>query len=293
MIIRIPEDFILRAARSQHGAQATLWPNDGHAFKWAAKKPGDETRYGIDLQAYSQKPVAEGGAGYSADWRVTLAGMGKGDWAWFNPFQQNYEIVPFIQVAQDFIWSSADELNKARDNFHHNVKQVAEFYRQKVGSYLTVHDPLMAYSNRSSQKWYDIYQQCTKAETRFMLYDVVRQDIETMLGRRINSNLIFVTAQYCGNQPTWDWGAAGGGWLCVVSAFACCHRYNASTAGQWEQTVAYAIGHEMGHCFGLPHTDPKQDSTGLALMQRGFPPNAIFTQQELTNLRNNAFFRKA
>lgn len=293
MYITISESFILQAARHFYGSTATLWPNDGHAFKWAAKKPNDNTRYSIDLQSYSQKSILEGGAGYSADWRVVLTGLHKEGWAWFNPFQQNYQVIPLIQVAQDFIWNSASELNAARDNFAHNVRKVSEFYKGQIGSDFIVHDPMMMYSGRSSQKWYDIYQQCTKAETRFMLYDVVRADIETAFARRINSNLIFVTTQYCGNQPTWDWGAAGGGNVSVVSAFACCHRYNPDTAGQWEQTVAYAIGHEVGHCFGLPHSDPKLDTTGKALMLRGFPPNAIFLDNEKTILKNNAFFRRS
>lgn len=289
MLIKISEITILEAARYFHGPLASLWPNDGHALKYAAKKPGDETRYPIDLQAYSNTK-------YSADWRVVLSGMGKSEWAWFNPFYQTYQIVPVIQVASDVLWN-VQEVNAARDNFAHNVKQVAEFYRAQLGKTFQVHEPILFYSNRDSRKWYDIYQQCTKAETRFMLYDTVRMDLEAAFGRRINSNLIFVAAQYCGNQPTWDWGAAGGGWLNVVSAFACCHRYKPETAGQWEQTVAYALAHEIGHCFGLPHTDSLRDTSKLdynkAVMLRGFPPNALFAPYEKEILNNNAFFGRS
>ena len=58
--------------------------------------------------------------------------------------------------------------------------------------------------------------------------------------------------------------------------------------------AAYAIGHELGHTFGLGHTCdeyPDHPRCGASIMQTGKPPAAILLQYEVCTLLETAFFQ--
>ena len=58
-----------------------------------------------------------------------------------------------------------------------------------------------------------------------------------------------------------------------------------------KQTLAYAIAHELGHCFGLGHTESTLAADWQqSIMQAAKPPAAIFASYERERLLKNPFF---
>jgi hypothetical protein len=277
---------VLAAARRQYGPTTELWPNPapGHAYSWQAKKPNDSTRYSIDLQPWCS-------AAYGADTRVVQSSFD--GWKRFNPYAYDWHVLPVVLVATDRFWDAA-AIQQGVANFRHNLACVADWYQTQIGKSLRLLEPQLFCGRRTSKEWYDLYVNQTD---RYDLWKACDEELVRLYGNRLNANILYVVTQYCGYTPEWDWDAAGGmmhigrGFLAVVSSFATSWRFENGSAPTWDETVLYALGHEMGHCLGLPHTPDTQAGWDRSIMRRGMPLSAILTAEEKAKLATNPFFK--
>jgi len=286
--IQIGYSVILEAARWAYGPTTELWPNDTHhAYGWAAKKPGDTRRYPVDLKGWCR-------AKYGADWQVVQTGFDEWGWQFFHPYRQDWQVVPVILFAKDTLSRPIAELNGAAETFHQNCLRVADWYEGQGVGRLTVMRPTLFGSDKTAVEWQQLYMD---QADRYDSWKVCQADLLRFYGNRINSNLIYVCTQYCGATADWDYDAAGGGWLTFVSSFATlpANLYDPAAPTPRAQTVAYAIGHELGHCLGLQHTDASMgNASGIqnAIMQRGMPPLAVLVPYEKDRLATNPFLKR-
>lgn len=271
----------------------TYWnnPEPGHIWKWAAKKPNDQGRYPLDFQQFSDNKRP-----YGKNWRIVpsygpdnKSPLDAYSLRYFHPFSWDYHVIPIVQVAADFHYDN-EGVRVACENFLHNVAAVSDWYASQLGNGFRVLRPMAIPSNRRSDQWKAIYD---AQSDRYDLWKACLDDVKGFFDNRMNSNLIYLVTQYNGNKPDWDYDAAGGGNFSVVSSFATNWKYQPGTPSPLDETVMYAIAHELGHCFGLGHTEQNMapgEDWGKSVMMWGKPNDAILVKYEKERLKNNSFF---
>lgn len=279
---------MLAIARWQYGPIATLHPYPAHAWGWAAKLPGSDTKLGLNLQGYVDYK-------FGNTTRVVMKGMGPNDWACFKVLDTDYVVQPVTVLAKEAVWD-VQKVKDAVDIYFHNVCAMSDWYATQLGRGYKVLQPVVIPGTRTIQDWYNIL---VDQADRYDLYKACQQELSRYYGGKLNENIVYAVTQFCGDKPTWDADAAGGrlanepGYQAVVSAFACCHRYALDNPSEQDNVVAYCLAHELGHCFGLPHTDPVNgDARGIekAVMIRNYPPDAILVPYEKVRLDSSPFF---
>lgn len=276
-------------ARWQYGQQATVWSPGDHAYSWAAKKPNDNTRYSLDLHAYVR-------AVYGPDCKVVQKGFHAYDWARFYPLapENDYSIQPAVFVASDQIWN-VQAIAQGVSNYRHNVGAMADWFFEKTGRKLKLLEPQVFGSDLSSQQWLAIYK---AQEDRYDTWKKCVSDILKAYDNRTNPKTIYLVTQFCGlDALDWDWDAAGGlitaipsqGFVACASAFACCHRFALGTPTPYDETVIYALSHELGHCLGLDHTPENQPGWQQSFMRSARIPWAQPTAAENAFLQTSPY----
>jgi hypothetical protein len=295
--IGISDQTYLDAARWQHGQSTQLWPNDGHAYQWNAKKPNDSTKYGINLQGYSDSK-------YSQNYRIVMAeGVDKYAWRWLNTYSLDWAVLPVVFVASDLIWRT-QEVGVAASRWAHNLQRVSDWYGSKLGKQFRVCKPQVVPDSRSRSDIYNLYQSSKTSEgmtpaqydqSRYLPWRTAIADYQSHMRNRVNTNLIYAFTHYTGTDTDWDFAAAGGGSYLFVSSFATTHTLPdlATVSDPRQQTLAYAVAHEIGHCFELGHTEQQfADNWQQSIMQAARPPGAILCDYERSRLLNNHPFFK-
>lgn len=286
--------FVDEMCKYFHGQTATFWPQSlpGHIHWWAARKgTNDPGRYGLNFQQFSDacRP-------YGKNWRIVPAyasdhasPLDAYSLKYFHPYSYDFHVLPIVLVAKDFSYAN-DEVKTACDNFLHNVNAVSDWYATQLGKGFRILRPMAIPSQKTVNEWKAIYD--AQAD-RYDLWKVCYDWLRVYFDQRINNNIVYLITQYNGNTPNWDYDAAGGGNVSVVSSFACNWRYAPGTPSPMDETVMYAIAHELGHCFGLGHTEKNlavNEDWGKSVMMWGKPNDAILVEYEKQRLRTNPFF---
>jgi hypothetical protein len=279
-----PIDF-LQVAKQQYGKRAELWDTPSHAYGWHARLQGDPSRYDLDIHGFVRTK-------FGKNWCVVQSSFEGYGWRRFDPFDaaHDWAILPVILVARDQIGDEA-AIGRATQTYRHNIAGMAEWYASRLGRTFKLLEPQLFASPRTTAEWYAIYMD---QRDRSDLWKACQEEVLASYSRRTNANIIYVVTQYCGDTPLWDYDAAGGsfgaGFVAVVSSFACCQRYDPTIVGSTlDKTVIYALGHEVGHCLGLPHPDDKEPGAGQSIMLWGRPPDAIFLAQERERLLTSPY----
>src|SRR5439155_26687662 len=109
-----------------------------------------------------------------------------------------------------------------------------------------------------------------------------------------NSGLRVVIVPFTGNSPDIWLGAASGSGFAVAPPRAA--SLVCPISGPLDYRCAdatYAMGHELGHTFGLAHscdTYPNDMQWGSSIMQTGKPWDAILLSGEVSTLQASPFF---
>jgi len=293
--IGIGDQTYLDAARWQYGQGTTLWPNAGHAYQWHCQKPLNQQKYPIDLQGYSDSR-------YSQNWRIVMAeGVDKYAWRWLNTYTIDWQVLPVVFVATDWIWD-IQAVGAAASKWAHNLQRVSDWYGSKLGKQFRVCKPQVMADTRSVQQVWQMYQDSKTYNgmtsqqyqaARYLPWNTVLNDYKNGMRQRVNTNVIYACTHFAGPEADWDFAAAGGGSFLFVSSFATVHTLPdlATVSDTRQQTLAYAIAHEIGHCFGLGHTEQQYAADWQqSIMQAARPPQAILCDYEKARLLKNPFF---
>ncbi|HEY9844212.1 MAG: hypothetical protein ACAI44_39725 [Candidatus Sericytochromatia bacterium] len=280
--ISVPSSFILEATRDQWGSTATLWdPSPKHAYGWNARVPGSDTPKPIDVVGYSEKK-------YGQDWRVVLTHMGPDGWAWFNPFREAWQLQPVLLIAREFRWEAA-QVNWGIQNLEANVRYVRDWYRSQLGKSFRILDRTQIIDcGKSAQSLIDLARSSAEPGKRFDFLYWCRDTYAASV-RRTSPNILYVIATLTGNHPDEDYGAAATSNYCAVSSFASSVKIDPAAPTAAMKRIAYALGHEGGHCLGLPHPDAALPDAPRSIMLWGEPPAAIFIAQEKQLLANSPY----
>jgi hypothetical protein len=283
----IDDQVYLKAAQRQYGSDTTLWPNAGHAYQWHAKRPANEQRYPINLQGYSDSL-------YSQNWRITMAeGVDKYAWRWLNTFSLDWAVLPVMFVAADVIWE-VQAVKDAAARWARNLEWTSDWYASKLeGKRFRVCKPQVISDRGTAADIQKLYLSSMAPDKRFLPWETCHKNYNSAMAGRVNANLIYAITHYAGPQADWDYAAAGGGPYLFVSSFATLHDLSNfyTLTDPTKQTLAYAIAHEIGHCFGLGHTESQLAADWQqSIMQASRPPAAILADYERKRLLNNPFF---
>lgn len=285
--------FVAEQCQYFHGKDATFWAQsgNGHIWDWAAKKPNDVARYGLNFQQFSDacRP-------YGKNWRIvpSYAADGKSpldaySLRYFHPYSWDWHVLPIVLISADHNRNN-EGVKLACENYLHNMNAVSDWYASQVGKGFRILRPIAIPTQISINGWHDIYKaQEDRGDLLWKCKDVVTKYFEN----RTNSNIIYAVTQYNGFNPDWDYDAAASSNFMTVSSFATNWKFYPGTSSPMDETVMYALAHELGHCFGLGHTEQamaQSEDYANSVMLWGKPNAAILVKYEIERLKKNPFF---
>lgn len=286
-------DFPNEMCRYWYGNQATFWPQtgNGHIWDWAAKKPNDPARYGLNFQQFSDacRPYGKNWRivpGFAADGRSPLDQYSL---RYFHPYSWDWHVLPIVLVASNHNRDN-EGVRLGCENYLHNLNAVSDWYSSQLGKGFRILRPIAIPTQISVSGWKTIYDDTAdRGDLLWRCRDLVAKYFDN----RINSNIIYAMTQYNGYAPDWDYDAAASSNFCTVSSFATNWKFYPGTSSPMDETVMYALAHELGHCFGLGHTEQAMaagEDWAKSVMLWGKPNDAIFVKYEKDRLKSSPFF---
>jgi hypothetical protein len=271
------------AAAEQYGPLARLIEDGDHLYDWKVRV-GREI-HGLDLA----RAVADQ---YGSGYRLVMTGVHKYDWKAFRAAEPDHVVLPVLIVAAEHFYD-IEGVRRALDRYRSVLGRVQTWYRARTGAELRMLEPLIARSDLTGAQW-DFLSASTAQEAH--RYDLLEQSVAAYEAElpAPGDNLRVVIAQYTGESAGIWLGAAASGRYAVAPPRAA--SLDCPEAGDLDAAcsdAAYAIGHELGHTFGLGHTCddyPEFGNCAASIMHTGKPPQAILTPPEVCALRDSPFF---
>ncbi len=272
-----------REAREVYGPSASAVTIGPHLWDWRAYVNGQY--YSLDLNhAVSVQ--------YGSGWALVSVGVGRYDWKAVNLNQLPYSILPVLEVASDQFFNVtavADGITKYK-----SVMQATQnWYGLRAGKTFKMLTPIVIYTNRTSASWNALSASTQNAANRFDLYYEVVAQYQARLPMPAGTVKI-AAVPFSGNSPDVWLGAASAGQFAVGAPRASSVSCPSSGAQNARCADAeYAMGHELGHLFGLAHTCdvyPSATNCGNSIMQTAKPWNAILLPGEISTLSASPFF---
>lgn len=277
------------AAQKQWGDGFYAFSLGNHIYQWRAKLGA---RYeSMDLQKAVQSQ-------YGPDFKLVLSGVDRDGWKAFNHLAFNYQVLPVLQIATDYFYDPTS-VKIAVDNLNSLVASIREFYRLQVGKTFSLLETICQRTSLNSQQWYDLAQKSIDPVYREEYGDKSMEILKAEFGYSINPKIIYLVTQFCGPNPSnkiSPYGAINRGNISVIPATACLEQRTTNDPNDFSSL--FACGHELGHGFGLPHTDSVPESEQPygwqnSIMQWGWNdlPTANLTEKEKAFLYNSPYFK--
>jgi hypothetical protein len=197
-------------------------------------------------------------------------------------------------VAADLVGDDSG-IATAREFFRSVNSYLHDWYGERVGAVYVLTDFLIIRDTRPAAEWIRLSEISTVANHRFdylqAAYNLVAPF--AVQGKR------YAVSVYAGYQPDAWLGAASRGAVAVSaprSASVMCPPFTVANDPPVDTRCAdavYAMGHELGHTFGLAHSCDVYSSESRcwdSMMQVGKPPTAILLPGEVDALRATPWF---
>ncbi len=272
-----------RAAREQYGPTATVLSTGEHLYDWKARV-GRELK-GLDLK----RAVADQ---YGAGFSLVMTGVHRFDWKAFRLAGPDSVVLPVMLVSSDRFFDVSG-VARAVSRFRSVLGRVQGWYNGRVDGRLRFLQPLVLPTSLTADQWNDLSAMTAEEATRYVLLDSSIDAYEAQLPAP-GGNLKIVLSIYSGDSADLWLGAASTGRYAMAPPRAT--SLDCPAAGPLDPMcadAAYAIGHELGHTFGLGHTCdefPGHPDCSRSIMQVGRPPEAILLQREVCILLESPFF---
>ena len=272
-----------REARLVYGPTATAVAIGPHLWDWRAHVSGQY--YSLDLEhAVSVQ--------YGAGWSLVSIGVGKDDWRAVNLGQLSYVVLLVMEVASDRFFD-VTAVSGGVDDFKSVLQATQNWYELRAGGTFRMLAPIVMYSSQSSSGWNALSASTQYAAHRYDLFNEIVAQYQAQLPMPA-ATVRIAAVPFSGASSSVYLGAAAGGQFAIAAP----HASSLSCPGSGPQSTAcggaeYAIGHELGHLFGLAHSCdayPSDPSCGNSIMQTAAPWDAILLPGEISTVNGSAFF---
>ncbi|MFO0981158.1 MAG: hypothetical protein U1E76_05300 [Planctomycetota bacterium] len=272
-----------RAAKDQYGPSATLtWVGD-HLYDWRAVVRGQFKSLDLKLAVKTQ---------YGSSWTLAAVGVHRYDWRAVKFANLSYVVLPVMLIASDR-WFDINGVRDGLARFQSVLLADQNWYQLRAGATFRLLQPLVVYTSLSAADWKHLSDISADPAHRYdMLY--AGKDQYTYSLPAAGSSLRVAMSPYAGPCPDVSLGAAS------TASYALAPQRATSLvcppSGPLDYRCAdatYAIGHELGHTFGLNHSCDDYPSDGQcqnSIMQVGKPWDAILLKPEIAKLLNSPFF---
>ncbi len=274
---------LARAARDQYGLNATVTSIGQHLYDWRAQV--GSRNLSLDL---AQAVATQYGSSYT----LVSVGVHLYDWRAVRFADLQAVVLPVMPIASDRFF----DINGVRDGltrFRSVLTCIQNWYRLRAGSTFRLLQPLVIYTARTGATWNQISANTANSQNRFDLLNAALADYAALLPQP-GSALRVVLSPYAGDFPDVWLGAAASGRFAVAPQRAT--SVNCPASGPLDSRSAdatYAVGHELGHTFGLGHSCddyPNFTQCSRSIMQAAKPWDAILLEPEIVRLVQTVFF---
>jgi hypothetical protein len=272
-----------RAAREQWGATVRISATGEHLYDWKAVVNGNIKPIDMKRAVQSQ---------YGAGWHLLTTGVNLYDWKAGRYQDWAHVVLPIMVLAAD-MFTAVHDVQCALWRFGTVLLRVQSWYREQAGSSFRLMQPLVVQTHRSSAQWDELSEITAVNNHRYDLFYAAIADFENLFAPP-GDRLRIILAPYSGLKPdVWLGAAAASPYIVVPQRATSLICPSSGTVDSRCSDALYAIGHELGHTFGLAHTCqvyPEKPDCSSSIMQTSKPPEARLLPEELSILKTSRFF---
>ena len=276
-----------RAAQQQYGSLATAVLTVDHLYGWKASVGG--RLYGIDMA----RAVADQ---YGSGYVLGAVGVAGYDWRAIRWSNLTNRVLPVMPVASDFFFD-VNAVRSGLANFQSVLLTIRNWYSYRAGETFHYAQPVIVplQSTQTAAQWNALSQLTSDPNHRYDFMNAAISEFRRSYPQPNGSVLKAIISVYTGASPdVWLGAASTGGNYAVSPPRAT--SISCPASGELDSRCSdatYAIGHELGHTFGLAHSCdayPSDPSCNDSIMQTGKPWGAILLTAEINALLTQGFF---
>lgn len=281
------------AVLEQYGSGAALVSISEHLYDWRAR-----IKVQSDPDVYLDSPIDVARAArkqHGAKWTPVAIGVHRYDWKAVRFRDLDCRVLPVMLVACDRFYD-VNAVRTGLERFSTVLEAVQGWYRLRAGTTFKLVQPLVLPTRAPSSRWNELsYRTDAEPAERYILLRSAIDEYARALPEP-GSKLRVALGVYTGDSVSVWLGAASSGRFAVVPPRATsvmCPATGPLDAACAD--AAYALGHEIGHTFGLAHSCsedafPDNAQCGLSIMEGTKPPTAILLDGEIEILLATCFF---